>query len=208
MTTEERHLRADAARNRKRVIAAATTLFRERGLEVGVGEIAEAAGVGKGTLFRNFASKEDLIVAVVVELMDDAVNRGEQLLDENDPVEALFAFLAMLAGRSQDRALIEALDDAWLERDEIRARHAEVVGVLEQLLARAQDSGAVRPDIGAMDLLIMFKGACEAAVSYAQFDPAIIDRQLDLVRAAITMHPGALPLRGRAPELSDLEPSR
>jgi AcrR family transcriptional regulator len=208
MPTEERQLRADAARNRERLIEAATCLFRERGLEVGVGEIAEAAGVGKGTLFRNFASKEDLIVAVVADLMHSAAQTGEQLLDEGDPVEALFEFLAELAGRQRDRALVEALDDAWLERDEIRAGHAEVVGLVERLLARAQESGAIRPDVGAMDLLIMFKGACEAAMSYAQFDPAIIDRQLDLIRAGITMHPGAVPLRGRPPQLTDLEPSR
>ena len=97
MPTEERQLRADAARNRARLIEAATALFRERGLEVGVAEIAEAAGVGRGTLFRNFASKEDLIAAIVAELMHEACERGRELLDAADADEALFEFLAEIA---------------------------------------------------------------------------------------------------------------
>ncbi len=58
--------------------------------------------------------------------------------------------------------------------------------VLERLLARAQDAGAVRADIGAMDLMMMFKGACMAAAAFAHVDPAIIDRHLDLIRASVT----------------------
>ncbi len=80
-------------RNRKRLLEAAQTLFRERGLDVSVAEIAEAAGVGRGTLFRNFASKEDLIEAIVAERMHEAAACGEQLLEADDPGDALFEFL-------------------------------------------------------------------------------------------------------------------
>src|SRR3984885_9423790 len=83
-----RLLRADAERNRRRLIDAATELFRERGLEVGVGEIAEHAGVGRGTLFRNFPSKDALVVAVVVERIRESVERGRRLLTEEDPAAA------------------------------------------------------------------------------------------------------------------------
>ena len=116
MTAEERHFRADAARNRKRLIEAATTLFRERGLEVGVGEIAEAAGVGRGTLFRNFASKEDLIAAVVA---DGCTRRrlGRGLLDAPDAADALFEFLAEMIGRQQ-------LDRGGVGRDRRRVARA------------------------------------------------------------------------------------
>jgi AcrR family transcriptional regulator len=208
MPVEERQLRADAERNRRRLLDAAQTLFRERGLEVGVAEIAQAAGVGRGTLFRNFASKEDLIAAIVADRMRAAVVSGEARVDDPDPGEALFQFLAELVGRQQlDRAMFEALDDTWLAREEIRAGHAEVVGILERLLTRAQESGAVRPDVGAIDLLIMSKGACAAAASYAHIDPSIIDRQLDLIRASITMIPGAPALRGRPPSLAEIERS-
>jgi AcrR family transcriptional regulator len=209
---EERHLRADAERNRKRLLEAAQTLFRERGLDVGVAEIAEAAGVGRGTLFRNFACKEDLIAAIVAERMRDAAARGQAMLDAADqqdggrPEETLFEFLGELVGRQQlDRGLFEALDDTWLARDEIRAGHAEIVGTVDRLLARAQERGAVRPDVGAMDVLMLFKGACEAASAFAHVDSTIIDRHLDLIRASITASPGATPLRGRSPTLEEIE---
>jgi hypothetical protein len=55
-----------------------------------------------------------------------------------------------------------------------------------------------------MDLMMMFKGACTAATAYAQVEPAIIERHLDLIRAGVTLVPGAPPLRGRAPTLDDL----
>lgn len=212
MSVEDRALRADAQRNRERLLEAAQTLFRERGLDVGVAEIAEAAGVGRGTLFRNFASKEDLIEAIVAERMYEAAAYGEELLRAEDPGDALFDFLGHMVGRQQlDRALFEALDETWLTKDVIRPAHAAVLEALEGLLKRAQEAGAVRTDVGAMDLLLMFKGACAAAASYAQVEPAIIDRQLDLIRASVTPIPGGPPLRGRSPSLEDLglgRPSR
>jgi AcrR family transcriptional regulator len=203
---EERHRRADAERNRKRLLDAAQTLFRERGLEVGVAEIAEAAGVGRGTLFRNFASKEDLIAAIVVERMREACARGEELLEAPDPAEGLFELIGDLIGRQQvDRALFEALDETWLARDQIRAAHADFVGVVDRLVVRAQEAGSVRRDIGAMDVLMLFKGACVAASSFAQLDPSLIDRHLDLLRASITATGDPPPLRGRSPTLQDIE---
>ena len=205
MPVEERQLRADAERNRKRLLEAAQALFRERGLDVGVAEIAEAAAVGRGTLFRNFASKEDLIEAIVAERMQEAATAGEALLGSDDPGSALFEFLAQMLGRQQlDRALFEALDETWLCKDVIRPAHAAVFDVLERLLRRAQDVGAVREDVGAMDLLMMFKGACAAAASFGHMDSSVIERHLDLIRASVTMVPGAAPLRGRAPTLEDL----
>jgi AcrR family transcriptional regulator len=205
MSVEERELRADARRNRQRLIAAAQTLFRQRGLEVGVAEIAEAAGVGRGTLFRNFASKEDLIGAIIAERMYEAADHGEELLQADDPGEALFEFLRDLVGRQQlDRALFEALDETWLSMDVLRPAHARIMDVLGRLLERAQVAEVVRQDVGAMDVLMMFKGACLAAASFAHVDPAIIDRHLDLIRASIAAVPGTPPLRGRTPTLEDL----
>jgi AcrR family transcriptional regulator len=203
---EDRPLRADAERNRWRLLEAATTLFRERGLEVGVAEIAQRAGVGRGTLFRNFHSKEDLIAAIVVERMSEAILRGAALLDAPDAGDALFEFLDEVAGRQQlDRALFEALADTWLSNDEIRAAHAEVVGTLERLLTRAQEAGEVRADISAVDVLMLLKGVCEAGTVLSHIDPEFMHRHLDLVRAALSVSAASQPLRGRSPTLGDLE---
>jgi AcrR family transcriptional regulator len=204
MTPSERALRADAERNRRRLLDAAQALFRERGLDVGVAEIAERAGVGRGTLFRNFPTKQDLIAAIVIDRMNEATEYGRTLLDAGDPGEALFGYLEQIVGRQQlDRCLFEAVADTFLANQEIRAAHAEIVAGLEELLARAKQAGVVRGDIGAMDVLMLVKGVCEAASALASTEPNVVGRQLDLVRAAIS--PSDQPLRGRPPTLADVE---
>jgi AcrR family transcriptional regulator len=206
MTPADRALRADAERNRRRLVDAAQALFRERGLDVGVAEIAQQAGVGRGTLFRNFPTKQDLIAAIVIERMAEATEYGRTLLDAPDPGEALFSFLEEVVGRQQlDRCLFDAVADTFLANQEIRAAHAEIVGGLEELLSRAKEAGAVRSDVGAIDVLMLLKGVLEAATAFAGSDPVIVSRQLDLVRAAISADPVQRPLRGRPPTLQDIE---
>jgi AcrR family transcriptional regulator len=207
MPAEERPRRADTERNHRRVLDAAEELFRTRGLDVGVGEIAERAGVGRGTLFRNFPTKEDLIAAIVVERMHAAAASGRELQNAADPTDALFAFLEQMAGAQQvNRGLFEAIADTWLANEEIRAGHTEIIGVMDALLARAQAAGSVRDDVSAIDVLFMLKGVCEAAASFATIDPRIVERHLDLIRAALQPAADASrPLRGQPPTLSDIE---
>jgi AcrR family transcriptional regulator len=201
-----RRPRADAERNRRRLLDAAATVFGERGLDVGVAEIAQRAGIGHGTLFRNFPSKEDLIAAIVVDQMSDAAERGRELLDSPEPGEALFEFLDEMAGRQQQaRALFEALQETFLANREIRAAHSEIVEVLDALLARAQEVGAVRRDVKALDVLFLLKGVCETAAAFQQIDPQISERHLDLVRSALAPPARARMLRGRSPTLGDIE---
>jgi len=203
-------MRADAERNRRRLLDAATQMFCERGLDVGVGEIAQQAGVGRGTLFRNFPSKEHLIAAIVVERMRESITRGHAALEAPDAGQALFDLIEQSVGRSQtDRALFDALAETWLANDEIREVHVELIAVLEALVRKAQDAGAVRTDISAIDVMMMIKGVCEAAGSFQHLEPDVMLRQLDLVRAAISA-PGSeyRPLRGTPPSLEDLEQAK
>jgi AcrR family transcriptional regulator len=203
---EARTLRADAERNRRRLLDAAQEMFSERGLDVGVGEIAARAGVGRGTLFRNFASKEDLIAAIVGERMGEAVVRGRALLEAPDPGAALFEFLQEMVGQQQtDRALFDAVADTFLANSEIAAAYMELVGVFEQLVARAQEAGVVRDDLGALDLIVMIKGICEAATALQHVNPHIAERQLDLARAALSPAAATEPLRGRPPTIDDFK---
>jgi AcrR family transcriptional regulator len=207
MSLEDRHLRADAERNRRRLLDAAEALFRERGLDVGVAEIAQRAGVGRGTLFRNFPSKEALIVAIVRERMLAMAGRGQELLDEPDPGPAVFKFLEEMAGAQQvDRALAEAVADVLLANPEIRAAHVEVIDALGALLGRAQEAGAVRTDVSALDVLMLMKGVCQATGAFSHIDPDIPRRQLDLMLASLRPSQSTeQPLRGRAATLEDLE---
>jgi AcrR family transcriptional regulator len=203
MAETTKPLRADAERNRRLLLDAAATEFAEHGLDVGVGEIARRAGVGHGTLFRHFPTKEHLIAAVVVDRMHQATGRGRELLDDSDPSGALFGLLtAMVESAQSDRALFEAVDDIFLANEEIREAHDGLVDVLDQLLLRGQEAGEVRDDVGALDLLMMFKGVCEAARPFN--DPGIAARQLELVRAALRPVAAADRLPGRPPTLDDM----
>lgn len=205
---EDRHLRADAERNRRRLLEVAAELFRERGLEVGVAEIARRAGVGRGTLFRNFATKEDLIAAIVVDGMGEAAARGRTLIEGTDAGAALFEFLDYVAGRQRaDRALFEAVADTFLANEQIRAAHTEVMSVLEELLSDAKQAGVVREDVGSGDVLLLLKGVCEVAGAYLHLDPAVIGRQLDLVRCALSAPVAGQALRGRTLTVADLASS-
>jgi AcrR family transcriptional regulator len=206
MSNLSRRPRADAERNRRSLLDAAAAVFGERGLDVGVAEIAQRAGVGRGTLFRNFPTKQDLIAAIVVDQMNAAAARGRELLDAPDAGEALFEFLDEIAGRQQQsRPLFEAVQDTFLANREIRESHAAIVEMLDALLARAQDAGAVRPDIRALDVLLLLKGVCETATAFQQVDPQISERHLDLVQAALAPPATAHMLRGRSPTLDDIE---
>jgi AcrR family transcriptional regulator len=207
VTESTKPLRADAERNRRLLLDAAAAAFAEHGLDVGVGEIARRAGVGRGTVFRRFPTKEHLIAAVVVDRMHQASARGRELLSDPDPGAAVFELLAaMVKAAKTDRALFEAVDDIFLANDDIRAAHDDLVDVLDQLLRRAQAAGAVRDDVGALDLLMMFKGVCEASRPFNDLDMAA--RQLDLVRAALRPVPAGERLQGRPPTLADLERAR
>jgi AcrR family transcriptional regulator len=207
---ERRTMRADAERNRRRLLDAATEMFCERGLDVGVGEIAQQAGVGRGTLFRNFPSKEHLIAAIVVERMRESIARGHAALEAADAGQALFDLIDQSVVRSQtDRALFDALDETWLANDEIRQAHVELIAVLDALVRKAQDAGALRTDISAIDLMMLIKGVCEAAGAFQHLKPDVVLRQLDLVRSAISAPGTPQPaLRGAPPSLEDLEQAK
>jgi len=204
--TAHRTLRADAERNRRRLLHAATEVFCERGIDAGVGEIARRAGVGRGTLFRNFPTKEHLIAAIVVERLRESCARGRKALEAPDPGEALFELIeASICRSATDRALFDALADTWLAKDEIRDAHSALLETLDALLRRAQRAGAVRPDVSAVDLMMLVKGVCEAAFAFRHVNPEVAMRQIDLVRAALRPAAGAPPLRGHPPTLADLQ---
>jgi AcrR family transcriptional regulator len=206
MDEHPRRLRADAERNRQRLIEAATELFRERGLEVGVGEIAERAGVGRGTLFRNFPSKDALVVAVVVERLRESIERGRTLLTGEDPAAGAFALIdEALERQDRDRALFEALAGDWIAYPEIRAAHAEMLGVLGEILARAQAAGAIRPDVSGVDVMLAVKGVCEVQRLFPGLPRDIGRRQLELLKAGLTPHESAVPLPGQPPSAGDLD---
>src|SRR3954467_10927193 len=109
MTQAARPLRADAARNRARVLKVAYETFAAEGLAVPIDEIARRAGVGAGTVYRHFPTKEELYRAVVEDRIRRIVEEGRALLAVQDPAEALFTFLRsmVLQWGATDRGLAD-----------------------------------------------------------------------------------------------------
>lgn len=140
-------LRADARQNLDRVIEAATAAFAEHGPDVSVDEIARRAGVGHGTVFRRFPTKDALIAAVIATRLGELADSAERLLDEPDAGAAFERFVWQVAEfHAGDRALFEGAQRCG-EMAGVAAAKQRLVGLVEQLIARAQAQGALRPDV-------------------------------------------------------------
>lgn len=152
--------RADARRNRALVLQAARSAFEEQGLGVPLGEIARRAGVGAGTVYRHFPSKEDLFRAAVVERIELFTDTARDLVDVDDPGEVFFRYLSSVVRlASRNKALCDALEAAgtghFAPSPEAGRDFDEA---LESLLTRAQLAGAVRLDVGLADLKALLVG--------------------------------------------------
>ena len=147
-----RPLRADAARNRERVLRAARDAFAESGYGVPLDEIAARAQVGPGTVYRHFPTKEALFEAVVTARVQDLMTDARARADAADPGAAFFGFLARIAAESAaKRDLPDAISIAGSLREDLSA-------ALDLLLRRAQQAGAVRADVRTPDLIVLLKG--------------------------------------------------
>ncbi|MCP2168560.1 TetR/AcrR family transcriptional regulator [Goodfellowiella coeruleoviolacea] len=152
--TSTRPLRADAARNRELLLAAAADEFAEHGLDASVADIARRAGVGKGTVFRHFPTKDDLIAAIVIDRITALNAVGEPLLTAPDPGAALLEFLTAAARQRQERDLSFLLEAGELnaEVSQVRTRMYEIINAL---VDRARDHGAVRDDVTGADVILL-----------------------------------------------------
>lgn len=159
-------LRADARRNRAKVLAAAEEAFAVDGLAVPLDEIARLAGVGAGTVYRHFPSKESLFQAVILDRIEQFTQEARDLLNLDDPGEAFFGFFKRVVNlASRNRALCDALAETTGLGFKVSAG-ADFQSALRALLARAQSAGAVREDIDGDDLGALIAG-CLAAERYA-----------------------------------------
>jgi len=153
-----RALRADARRNRERVLAAAQEAFAAEGISVPLDEIARRAGVGPGTVYRHFPTKEALFHAAMVDRVERITAHAQSLATADDAGRAFFTYLDyMVVEGGVKRDLAEAVSGH--EGVESQEPTLELRSAIDVLLRRAQDSGAVRPDIDIADLMRILKGA-------------------------------------------------
>nr|MDT0664640.1 helix-turn-helix domain-containing protein [Micromonospora sp. DSM 115978] len=160
MAAHERPIRADARRNRARLLQVAREAFAADGLSVSLDEIARRAGVGPGTLYRHFPTKESLFQAVVDERLQPLLAQARAARQAADPGAALFAVTAQLVSDAATKAdLIDAIASADAEmRSTVAATTAGLRDELGHLLARAQAADAVRDDVSIADLMAVLSG--------------------------------------------------
>ena len=176
-----RPLRADAERNRRRILAAAAEVFARRGLEAGLDEIARHAGVGTGTVYRRFPDKTMLIEALFESRLDDLVDLLERCAQLPDPWDGLVQFLYSAVEMQQaDRGLKDLLfqQNCDISTDRFADKRQKFVPRIRALLTRAKEAGALRPDVDVTDLAMMQFTLHSVGALAQDVQPEIWRRQL------------------------------
>ncbi|HEY2674390.1 MAG TPA: helix-turn-helix domain-containing protein [Rugosimonospora sp.] len=175
-------LRADARRNRARVLEAADEVFAAKGISASTEEIARHAKVGVGTVFRHFPTKETLLEAVLVGRFGRLAQEARGLTGAEEPAVVLFDFLARIVDQSATKnAFAGALTAAGVDvENSVADVGRELWSALEILLTRAQRTGAVRGDVRVGELIALIVGASRAA-EYADRDPEIRARTVAVI---------------------------
>ncbi|MFE3055096.1 TetR/AcrR family transcriptional regulator [Nocardia sp. NPDC059239] len=163
----DRELRADARRNRERVLRTAQQLFAQEGLGISLDEIARQAGVGPGTVHRHFPTKEALYLAVSIDQIEQLVAEAAVLATSDDPA-ALFTLLSLMMANGVENATVKsalaaAEFDLRMAAPEVAADLTRHVG---DLLDRARTAGAVRQDVTVDEVMALVAGAF-AAIQHA-----------------------------------------
>jgi len=182
MMRPDKPLRADARRNRERVLEAARAAFAADGVAVPLDEIARRAGVGSGTVYRHFPTKEALFEAVMLDRMQQLTDTAHAHTKDDDPTEALLTFIGYLVEEAASKKdLIDALQHAGADL------HASLADTADQLrrhigrmLSRAQRAGGIRRDIALAELMALLSGMITGGHALASGRPRI-DRVVAVV---------------------------
>lgn len=155
-TTENRPLRADAERNRQRIIDAAREVFAERGLDAPMDAIAERAGVGQATLYRRFPQREDLIVACFAPKLTEYAEAVEDALREPDAWVGFCTYMERICGmQAADQGVQDVLTTTFPTARAVEAQRAHAFERLTELIRRAQAQGSLRADFVPEDVVVV-----------------------------------------------------
>src|SRR3954451_16128431 len=201
----DRPLRADAERNRERILDAARAAFAEDGLDVGLHEIAKRAGVGVGTVYRRFPEKDELVRALFEDRVEEVVAIAEHGLSFADGWTGLEHFLHRSCElQVADQAMFQIVFAGAKGPQCASSARERISPLVGQLVARAQEQGTLRPDVAAFDvgmirqqlgLLIQALGDAAPAVW-----PRVLRIALDGLRTSRT-EPSPLPGMTPTPEI-------
>lgn len=199
-----RPLRRDAEENRQKILAAADRLISEQGLSVGHDQIARAAGVAVGTVYRRFPDKSALVAALFSEQVEVVVAAARDALLVDDPWQAIAGFLtATLQMQADSRGLRELSSGSPHGQELTRYARSQIAPIVTQLVARGHAAGMLRADIAEQDIAlipIMVGSIIQAARTV---DPDLWRRTLGVVLDGLRAGHGG-PLPGSAPTAEQL----
>jgi AcrR family transcriptional regulator len=201
----QRTQRADARRNRERILAAASEAFAEDGFDVGVAEIARRAEVGTGTLFRHFPNKLELEVAVILARKQEMRAAVDAALAEPDAWTGFAGLLtASLEMTANDRCIGQVARPELLADERMRALHREMLEGIEQVLARGRATGVIRPDLAAEDIPVLTTAIGATMQRYSSARPDLWRRYLGVVLDGLRAD-GAVPLSPGPPDMAVID---
>jgi len=152
----ERALRADAARNRGRILKAAQRAFAEHGLDVPLEDVAERAGVGIATVYRRFPTRDDLIVACFEHRLEEYALAAEEALQAPDGWSGFRGYVERICGmQAADRGLKDVLTRTFPDARALEANRARGYELSVRLIERAQAEGTLRSDLVPEDLVLL-----------------------------------------------------
>jgi AcrR family transcriptional regulator len=193
-TTEDtavRQLRADARRNRERILEAAKEVFGEDGADAQMDDVARRAGVGVGTVYRHFPNKDVLIGELVTEKFTGFTEAAREALKEEDAWEG---FGQLLHGTAEHMAENVALQDVLRTTGKAfeyaEPARLELNAVMDKLIKRAQRQGAMRKDFKAEELGMLMSGLC-ASMSGPLPEQRNWERHLEILLDGLRAKPGA-----------------
>jgi AcrR family transcriptional regulator len=180
--TVARPLRKDAERNRTRILATARTMFAEAGPDVPMEDIAASAGVGIATLYRRFPSREHLLVALLVERMEELAEAARSALEYADPWEGLTSLMRQgTAIQARDVGFIDLARRRIGGVADVVAVRSTVMTLLGQVVSRAKGAGVLRADLEAEDLPILMFAAGDATKLFSHVAPRLWERNLAVI---------------------------
>jgi AcrR family transcriptional regulator len=183
-----KRVRADAQRNRARILEAAEAVFTERGSSASTEEVARRAGVAIGTVFRHFPTKKDLLAAIIKELMLRLTADANAAVEDGDPTTAFYAFFTRVVEQAAaKKSVVDLLAEAGIDLDA-----AKPVQTLRQaigsLLAGAQRAGGVRDDVQLPEVMALLTATSQAALR-AGWSPELQQRTLAVIYAGLRPAP-------------------
>jgi AcrR family transcriptional regulator len=199
-------MRADARRNRDQIVAAARESFVARGVEVPMDEIARRAGVGVGTLYRRFPDREALIEAVALDMVRRVIEQAPTR-HEVAPGERLWSFLYQCVDQRiglLHSALQSRLEGAFRRNPELQEARRKLIGLMDEMVVHARESGAMRVDVGTADVLLILTMALRTTPAVAADVSEVMCRRVLEIAIEGLRSPAPRPLPGTALAVKDL----